>query len=64
MCLEELEEKAASRPFNETFKDAMDFQSALWEFLGLTPVSSGEVPAADKAKVGKKRKPEDSPSEN
>jgi len=36
----ELEDRAAAAPFAESFKAAMDFQSALWERLGVTPDSS------------------------
>ena len=36
----ELEERAAEKPFTQTFQDAMAFQSALWDTLGVSPASS------------------------
>jgi hypothetical protein len=52
-----LEDAAAERPFTETFKDAWDFQSALWESLGVTLESSSDAPTAPaktKGKAGRK----------
>jgi hypothetical protein len=51
-----LEDGAAERPFTETFKDAWDFQSALWESLGVTLESSSDAPAAPVKAKGKGRK--------
>lgn len=44
-----LENDAADASFAEMFQAAMDFQSALWTSLGVTPASS--VPAELKAEV-------------
>ena len=35
-----LEAKVADQPFADSFQAAMDFQSALWTSLGVTPASS------------------------
>jgi hypothetical protein len=52
----QLEERAAERPFNETFQEAMDFHVALLSALGIIPVSSAPAePTKDKGK-GKKPK--------
>lgn len=48
------EDQAAERPFRETFEDAMSFHAALWESLGVSPVSS--APAEPPAGKGKKSK--------
>lgn len=49
-----LEAQAATRPFAETFRDAMDFNSALWACLGVTPSSSAAVEPV-KTKGGKRK---------
>jgi hypothetical protein len=62
----ELEDLAAAKPFNECFKAAMDFHAALWESLGVSPVSSGpaaQVENAVNAKVKKPKTSAASPSE-
>ena len=49
-----LEAQAANRLFSETFKDAMDFHSALFGLLGVSPASSGNE--TEQQPVEKKRK--------
>jgi len=44
-----LEEQAAARPFSECFRDAMDFQEALWASFVPTQDSSGADPTALKS---------------
>lgn len=51
-----LEEATAERPFRDTFADAMDFQGALWNALGISPISSEEAAAAPKKTKGRKGK--------
>ena len=61
--LAELEEKKAELPFRETFEAAMAFQSALWESLGVSPVSSAAPEQLVEPKKKKGKTSGGSPSE-
>lgn len=60
-----LESVSADAPFSEMFKAAMDFQSALWQSLGVTPASSAPVELKQKAAdAGVSETSDGSPSES